>query len=294
MQLNTLTSNALIARSEDTVPEYICKTCKKIFQWESSLREHEASHSNERPYTCTLCKQTFKMKKNLIKHISNHGNDGDFICSVCLRPFKQKNDLDKHELTHSGFKPHKCNQCGASFAQRGNLKAHMSTHPNNPKPFSCSLCGQKFIRRDRVTSHLKAKHYVVSDPSVYIRTTKLKLNNGQIATCTSQTTVLSHSFVTTVAQIATKAASATIIHQQHPGVTVTTVSQQDPSVTASTSTQVSASGSDPLCERIHEVLDNPMYDDLWKTLEAHNSETASIPSGQYPYDPNDTFDDILT
>jgi uncharacterized Zn-finger protein len=45
--------------------------CNSRFEYESRLKTHMATHSDERPFECTLCPMTFKVKRNLTSHMKD-------------------------------------------------------------------------------------------------------------------------------------------------------------------------------------------------------------------------------
>lgn len=57
----------------------------------STLSQHKAIHSAERPYICEICNKTFNRVSTLISH----------------------------RKTHNGLKPHKCHICNKAFHQKG-------------------------------------------------------------------------------------------------------------------------------------------------------------------------------
>lgn len=62
------------------------------FRQMSTLSQHRAIHSAERPYVCEVCRKTFNRVSTLISH----------------------------RKTHTGLKPHRCHLCNKAFHQKGN------------------------------------------------------------------------------------------------------------------------------------------------------------------------------
>ncbi len=143
-------------------------------------------------------------------------------------------------------------------------------------------------------------------------TSTQKLDNGQVATCTTQKTVISRDLVTYVSQIATETACVTVISQQHPMVTVATVSQRCPRVTASaadqpypwatasaishqypwiTSSAVSQEPA-PLVTHFHQEPDELNTDDLLDMMEEYSTATIETTFGSLNFNPLDSFKDI--
>jgi uncharacterized Zn-finger protein len=66
----------------------------------STLSQHRAIHSHERPYVCEICQKTFNRVSTLISH----------------------------RKTHTGIKPHQCHLCNKAFHQKG-LLCFISIYP---------------------------------------------------------------------------------------------------------------------------------------------------------------------
>ena len=56
---------------ESKVP-YECKTCKKRFNQQSTLKIHERNHTGEEPYECERCGKRFKQSNALKYHEKHH------------------------------------------------------------------------------------------------------------------------------------------------------------------------------------------------------------------------------
>ncbi|XP_065190633.1 zinc finger protein 319-like [Sycon ciliatum] len=82
-----------------------CQFCQKEFKHVSRRREHERSHTGDRPFTC----------------------------DVCGRTFTHSGSLHRHKRTHTGERPHKCKKCGKSFTNSSDLRRHERIH-NRSRP----------------------------------------------------------------------------------------------------------------------------------------------------------------
>ena len=49
-----------------------CTLCIKNFTRFNTLKEHERTHTGDRPLRCTLCARTFRWKSNMYKHMKSH------------------------------------------------------------------------------------------------------------------------------------------------------------------------------------------------------------------------------
>ncbi|XP_055906360.1 zinc finger protein Xfin-like isoform X2 [Eupeodes corollae] len=80
---------------------YECSHCKKVFQYESYLKKHLQSHSDERPFICTICDKAFKYKVSLKSH---------------------------NMITHAKIKPYKCDKCPQAFVNEYTYRVHRNSH----------------------------------------------------------------------------------------------------------------------------------------------------------------------
>ncbi|XP_059609313.1 uncharacterized protein LOC132256782 [Phlebotomus argentipes] len=61
-----------------------CPFCPRKCISNSQLRNHLASHSNERPFVCAICRKGFKLKDALTQHVQIHDkNRPKFECQIC-------------------------------------------------------------------------------------------------------------------------------------------------------------------------------------------------------------------
>ena len=72
------------------------------------------------------------LKNQLKEHERSHTGEKPEMCKWCGMKFSNKSTLVNHERLHTGEKPFKCNFCDKAFAQRNSLKVHKkSNHPES-------------------------------------------------------------------------------------------------------------------------------------------------------------------
>ncbi|XP_061435250.1 zinc finger protein 235-like [Lethenteron reissneri] len=120
-----------------------CPTCGNGFSEAGSLNVHQRTHTGEKPFKCTVCVKTFTNSGNLIIHQRTHTGEKPFKCTVCGKAFTRSGYLNIHQRTHTGEKPFKCTVCGNAFNQSGSLRIHQKSHTGE-KPFKCTVCGKAF------------------------------------------------------------------------------------------------------------------------------------------------------
>ncbi|XP_018402783.1 PREDICTED: zinc finger protein 737-like isoform X1 [Cyphomyrmex costatus] len=123
-----------------------CETCNKEFKNKTQLRNHERTHTGEKPYQCEFCENKFSRKDGLIYHVmTKHKNDKG------LHDFKSNKDL------YTGGVSYKCGTCNKEFKNKAHLRIHVRTHTGE-KHYQCEFCENKFSQKVCLTRHVILKH----------------------------------------------------------------------------------------------------------------------------------------
>ncbi|KAG9468903.1 hypothetical protein GDO78_021696 [Eleutherodactylus coqui] len=136
---------------------FACSQCGKSFIQKSVLVEHVRIHLGEKPHSCSECGKRFTQKSNLLKHQRFHTGEKPYPCSECGKRFTQKSDLVEHQRIHTQEKPFSCSECGKCFITKVKLGIHQRSHTGE-KPYSCSQCGKCFTRKSSLDHHHQRSH----------------------------------------------------------------------------------------------------------------------------------------
>ena len=91
-----------------------CEHCSKFFNTLSAFKQHERTHTGEKPYQCRHCKKCFSQLGDCRRHERTHTGEKPYQCRHCKKCFNVSSNCKQHERTHTGEKPYTCkhpNQC---------------------------------------------------------------------------------------------------------------------------------------------------------------------------------------
>ncbi|XP_056880579.1 zinc finger protein 583-like [Takifugu flavidus] len=133
---------------------YLCKTCGKAFKQSSALSYHMRVHTGERPDVCKTCGKSFQRSEELKFHVRDHTGERPYVCKICGKAFKRNKELKTHFRVHTGERPYLCKTCGKAFKQNSQLYVHMRIHKDE-RPCVCKTCGKAFKRNEELKTHLR-------------------------------------------------------------------------------------------------------------------------------------------
>ncbi|XP_018121579.1 zinc finger protein 175 isoform X2 [Xenopus laevis] len=145
----------------DEAKRFKCTHCQKSFLRSSQWREHQRTHTGERPYQCPKCPKRFSRSTQLKDHQRIHTGERPYSCTECGKTFTHSSNLIHHRRTHTGERPHKCSLCPKSFSQNSDLNRHHRTHMAGNRPHHCSRCNRTFIYKSQLRMHSRV--HIVED-----------------------------------------------------------------------------------------------------------------------------------
>lgn len=137
--------------------QFQCNFCSKTFNSNINRKEHENTHTGNRPYKCKICSRPFAARRNVSAHERRHKAHRPHQCKVCKKTYTEKRLLDEHARAHlPDTDPHRffpCKMCDVKLKSKPSLLYHIRTihHRTN---FECDYCQRQFKRKDVLSQHM--------------------------------------------------------------------------------------------------------------------------------------------
>lgn len=96
----------------DTLEQFPCSSCKKVFNEQASLNIHQLVHSKEKKIACTECDSKFYTSFQQASHLlKEHKKSLSFTCDVCKAKFVNISFMKAELRCDGGLSYFKCVMC---------------------------------------------------------------------------------------------------------------------------------------------------------------------------------------
>ena len=130
-----------------------CDICNKSFNTPAAMCKHRYTHVEEdSQFKCRSCEKLFPFESQLKSHWHMHRRGHNYMCASanCTKSFKHPGDLAAHAKSHG--MTHNCAHCSYTNSDLRNLKLHLHTHSRDT-PFKCKLCDACFVHSNQLVRH---------------------------------------------------------------------------------------------------------------------------------------------
>ena len=157
-----------LLKDPDELLQHVCLTCNRRFSGLNSLKNHQRSHTGERPYACNHCDYKAIRPKEIRAHVKRLHSQA-FSCNDCPRRFTDEKSLQTH--VKIDFCVHKCSLCIFKSPRKDAFESHLRKMHRDKlslevlKPFPCDMCTKRFTRKYHATNHIRRKICQIYKPS---------------------------------------------------------------------------------------------------------------------------------
>jgi uncharacterized Zn-finger protein len=141
-----------IAHETSSHQPWRCDICDMCFPTGPIFEEHQKGH---RMFACELCEYRCKTKAMLRQHVATHSNEKNYKCAICSKAFKTPEYLAKHRRRHERIRPYKfpCPHCVRALRTRPGLIQHMEKVHAVQSTYACAFCGKTFDTAAYLSKH---------------------------------------------------------------------------------------------------------------------------------------------
>jgi KRAB domain-containing zinc finger protein len=133
-----------------------CRWCDHRANTKFSIREHERTHTGEKPYVCGECGAAYASSTSLKGHLNTH--NAQFICEGCNKAFVRQDLVEKHVTT---CRTHACRACGMIVGTREMARDCERSHA--AAAAAVAACGSDSDSDEHLCSYCETPFDTVTD-----------------------------------------------------------------------------------------------------------------------------------
>ena len=118
-------------RTHHVVDPMVCQECGITLQNPQRLKDHTNHFHPIKPKRIFKCKHCdfSSINGSVVKeHERTHTGERPDVCKFCGKGFTSRRTLLNHERLHTGVKPYACRYCDSKFVQRTSVNVHVNAH----------------------------------------------------------------------------------------------------------------------------------------------------------------------